>query len=170
MGRNWSRFLTTAKGQFARRHKPKPNRLPLAKSRFWQVHHAECLIDRLQTGSLSIRKPWTAMGELLKLAAPCFMSPMAKAPRNANDSGVANTVIIDLALDYQHSHPTCHFSCRAMRPGSRSSRNRLTTSGWFYCFSLSPMFPGLAVMRTVAMLANETADAVNQRCLLRSSR
>ena len=83
------------------------------------------------------------------------------ATQRAAESGIANLVLIDLALDYQAATrlavsvaPQCSVAAAAAAVGL------LQAAG--LAVSRFADLPGLAVMRTVAMLANEAADAVNQ--------
>jgi 3-hydroxybutyryl-CoA dehydrogenase len=92
--------------------------------------------------------------------AVLFVSPMAAAPRNARlRPANANTVLIDLALDY--TKPPAGDQ-PAPRNATRRGRRHRPVAGRRLCRVAPADIPGLAVMRTVAMLANEAADAVNQ--------
>ena len=79
----------------------------------------------------------------------------------ANESGIANTVVIDLALDYQKaSRLALSVAQQCALPAAAAAVGLLQAAG--YAVSRFTDVPGLIVMRTVAMLANEAADAVNQ--------
>jgi 3-hydroxybutyryl-CoA dehydrogenase len=81
--------------------------------------------------------------------------------QRAAESGIANTVLIDLALNYG-SAPRIAISCaKQCSPAARDDAIGMLQAAGFQV-SLLKDIPGLAVMRTVAMLANEAADAVNQ--------
>lgn len=83
------------------------------------------------------------------------------ATQVARDTGVANTVLLDLALDYASASRialTMADQCDAQV--YRAVVGLFQAAG----FAVSRLndVPGMAVMRTVVMLANEAADAVNQ--------
>jgi 3-hydroxybutyryl-CoA dehydrogenase len=83
------------------------------------------------------------------------------ASQCAQESGRRNFVVLDLALDYTKSaRVAIARGCTCEQRSYRSAVGLLQAAG----FQVSPLkdVPGLAVMRTVAMLANEAADAVNQ--------
>jgi 3-hydroxybutyryl-CoA dehydrogenase len=93
--------------------------------------------------------------------AVMFVTDGRTATQRAHESGENNTVLIDLALDYVTASRlavACAAGC--------SAAARLQAIGLLQVAGLAVSvfqdIPGLIVMRTVAMLANEAADAVNQ--------
>lgn len=83
------------------------------------------------------------------------------ATRCAFECQLPNTVLMDLALDYrQASRVAISVATQCDSAGANSVIGMLQVAG----FAVSRLrdVPGLIVMRTVAMLANEAADAVNQ--------
>lgn len=93
--------------------------------------------------------------------AAIYLSDGRSATRRAADNQHADTVLFDLALDYASAPRiavSCADQCSAAAFGA--------AVGMFQAagFSVTRLddVPGMAVMRTVAMLANEAADAVNQ--------
>jgi len=90
-----------------------------------------------------------------------YLTDGRSATQRASETGVANTVVMDLALDFQKAART------ALAPAGQCSESAfvaacaLLQAGGFQVSRLADV-PGLAVMRTVAMLANEAADAVYQ--------
>lgn len=77
------------------------------------------------------------------------------------EDGISQLVLFDLALDYAAAERI------AIAPAEQASASALrTVAGLFQAIGKSVSrigdVPGLLVMRTVAMLANEAADAVNQ--------
>jgi 3-hydroxybutyryl-CoA dehydrogenase len=88
-----------------------------------------------------------------------YVTDGRSATRRAAESGVANTVLIDLALDYATAG---RIAVAAAQCGRRPLRRHRPAAGRRFCRLAPADVPGLAVMRTVAMLANEAADAVNQ--------
>jgi 3-hydroxybutyryl-CoA dehydrogenase len=83
------------------------------------------------------------------------------AAQRAQDYRTRNFVLVDLALDYEAAtrvaiaHPS---SCAEAAVGA--AVGALQAAG--LAVSLVKDVPGMVVLRTVAMLANEAADAVNQ--------
>lgn len=93
--------------------------------------------------------------------AALFVTDGRSATRRAAESGVSGTVLIDLALDYANATRIGLAAARQCpEPALREAVALLQAAG--LQVSLLNDVPGLAVMRTVAMLANEAADAVNQ--------
>ena len=90
------------------------------------------------------------------------LSDGRSATRRAADSGIPNTILFDLALDYRKAGRI------ALAAADQASEQALDTAvGLFQCLgksvSLVDDTPGLPLMRTVCMLANEAADAVLQK-------
>lgn len=108
------------------------------------------------------RKPVHADGRIAEAGeAVIYLTDGRTAARRAAQNGVDNTVLIDLALDYtQASRVALTAAASAREQAVQDAVGLLQSAGQM----VSPLkdVPGLAVMRTVAMLANEAADAVNQ--------
>jgi 3-hydroxybutyryl-CoA dehydrogenase len=83
------------------------------------------------------------------------------ATHRAFASGQANTFVIDLALDYRTASRLAMAGAEGASEASRLQAVGLLQAAGF-AVSVFRDVPGLIVMRTVAMLANEAADAVNQ--------
>ncbi|KRB70588.1 3-hydroxyacyl-CoA dehydrogenase PaaH [Noviherbaspirillum sp. Root189] len=83
------------------------------------------------------------------------------ATQRAAEEGIANLVLVDLALDYTNaSRLAVTAAAQCDDHAFRMAVGFLQMAG--YAVSRIVDVPGMAVMRTVAMLANEAADAVNQ--------
>lgn len=83
------------------------------------------------------------------------------ATRCAAETKTPNTVLIDLALDYaQATRLAISVAAQCDPVAANAVIGLLQVAG--YAVSRLQDIPGLIVMRTVAMLANEAADAVNQ--------
>jgi 3-hydroxybutyryl-CoA dehydrogenase len=93
--------------------------------------------------------------------AVVFVTDGRSATQRAAESGVANTVLLDLTLDYS-SATRIAISCAKQCSASALNDAIALLQAAGLQVSLFKDIPGLAVMRTVAMLANEAADAVNQ--------
>lgn len=90
-----------------------------------------------------------------------YLANGASATQMAYSCGEENVVSIDLALDYQKAD---HIAISRAEQCSDSALNSVIALLQALDFKVSVIkdTPGLLVMRTVAMLANEAADAVNQ--------
>ncbi|MGC5698688.1 3-hydroxyacyl-CoA dehydrogenase PaaC [Pseudomonas sp. NFXW11] len=83
------------------------------------------------------------------------------ASQRARDSGQGNLVLLDLAADYQQATRLA-ISCNAgIQPHALDQAVALLQQAGLQVSRLSDT-PALAVLRTVAMLANEAADALLQ--------
>ena len=123
---------------------------------------AKALAARLQANKVAFTQS-PSQADLLAQAGDAwvYVTDGRTATRRAFESGNANTVLIDLALDYNTAtrlalsvNEVCDDAAAAQAIGL------LQAAG--FAVSRFHDVPGLAVMRTVAMLANEAADAVNQ--------
>jgi 3-hydroxybutyryl-CoA dehydrogenase len=93
--------------------------------------------------------------------AVLYLTDGRSATQRAFESGIANTVLLDLALDYSKAERLALCPAEQCSPAAfQAVVGLLQASG--YKVSRVGDVPGMAVMRTVAMLANEAADAVNQ--------
>ncbi|PXF31399.1 3-hydroxyacyl-CoA dehydrogenase [Pokkaliibacter plantistimulans] len=126
---------------------------------------AEPLLTRLQqTGIHVVRRQGLAnqQGRLLLGDAVLALTDGRMASERAVAEATANLVLFDLALDYQQA------SRLAVAIADQADRRVLQPVTELFALagiqlSLLDDAPGLAVMRTVAMLANEAADAVMQQ-------
>jgi 3-hydroxybutyryl-CoA dehydrogenase len=78
-------------------------------------------------------------------------------------------VLVDLALDYASATRLAIATAEQCRPGTLAAAVGLLQAAGFGRLALADV-PGLAVMRTVCMLANEAADAVYQQVCRRRRR
>jgi 3-hydroxybutyryl-CoA dehydrogenase len=83
------------------------------------------------------------------------------ASRRAMDTGLANTVVVDLALDFLTSKTVAVSRAATCSDEAFCDAVGLLQAASYKVIRLRDL-PALAVMRTVAMLANEAADVVNQ--------
>lgn len=83
------------------------------------------------------------------------------ATQRAVEKNLSNLVLIDLAIDFSTATRLAIAASDQCSPQAyRSAVGFLQSAG--YAVSRIEDVPGMVVMRTVAMLANEAADAVNQ--------
>ncbi len=165
-------FLGKKSGQGFYNHqdgasKPLPATVPaLARPHdivlYGQSAAAQALALRLQAENVSFTQA-QALGDTLATAgaATLRITDGRTATRCAFDAQTPNTVLIDLALDYtKATRLAVSVAAQCDDTAANSAIGLLQAAG----FSVSQLkdIPGLIVMRTVAMLANEAADAVNQ--------
>ncbi|MGP0171388.1 3-hydroxyacyl-CoA dehydrogenase PaaH [Pseudomonas sp. NCHU5208] len=121
---------------------------------------AEPLVTRLQAAGLAVTRRDGA-GLLRVGDAVLALSDGRLASQRAREDGLANLVLLDLALDYgKASRLGITWSADTSTLARDQAVALLQRAG----IAVSPLadLPGLVVLRTVAMLANEGADAVLQ--------
>ncbi len=123
---------------------------------------AEALAERLQHGKLSFTRAPSTDGRVAEIGrAVLFQTDGRSATERAAADDVANCVLVDLALDYETAgRVAVAVAAQCEAAAAEAAIGLLQAAG--YAVSRLADVPGLAVMRTVAMLANEAADAVNQ--------
>ena len=94
-------------------------------------------------------------------SAVLFQTDGRSATQRAAGTGIADLGAARPRARLRESHATGDRRCAPGRCRCRSGCRR-TVAGSGFAVSLLRDVPGLPVMRTVAMLANEAADAVNQ--------
>jgi len=93
--------------------------------------------------------------------AAVYLTDGRTATQRAADNGHADTIVFDLALDYAKATRIAIARADQCSDAAYLAVVGLLQAAGFAVTRLDDV-PGLAVMRTVAMLANEAADAVNQ--------
>ena len=123
---------------------------------------AQALVKRLQAKNTPCTQA-AAKNDILATAggATLRVTDGRSATRCAFDSQTPNTVLIDLALDYAKATRLSISVAAQCDPVAASAAKGLLQACGFAVSQLQDI-PGLIVMRTVAMLANEAADAVYQ--------
>lgn len=94
-------------------------------------------------------------------SAVLYLTDGRTATERAQASGQPNTILLDLAHDYRASSRVAVAVADQCSPKARAAMIGLLQAGGWQVSVLDDV-PGLAVMRTVCMLANEAADAVMQ--------
>lgn len=118
------------------------------------------LVERLRAKGIDVTE--RAGGGLLRVGdATLALSDGRLASQRAREDGLRNLVLLDLALDYTSA------TRLAISHGAECSAEALDQAVALLAragLSACPVadLPGLVVLRTVAMLANEAADAVLQ--------
>ncbi len=129
---------------------------------FGECDLADALVERLQHSNLSYTRAPESDGRIAEIGlASVYVTDGRSATQRAAESGIANTVLIDLALDYRKATRLAMTVAEQCDPLAAASATGLLQAAGFAVSRLLDV-PGLVVMRTVAMLANEAADAVNQ--------
>ena len=129
---------------------------------YGQTKAALALVARLRAQNVGFTQA-QALGDTVANAggASLRVTDGRTATRCAFDTQTPNTVLMDLALDYQTAtRLAVSVAAQCDSAAAEHAMGLLQAAG----FAVSPLqdIPGLIVMRTVAMLANEAADAVNQ--------
>ena len=120
------------------------------------------LAGRLAAAGVAFERRAAGDGRIAEAdGAALYVTDGRSATRRAAESGNADTVLIDLALDYATAGRIAIAAAGQCRPAAISSAVGLLQAAGMAVSRFGDV-PGLAVMRTVAMLANEAADAVNQ--------
>lgn len=120
---------------------------------------ADALVPMMERAG--IRVTWEAGGDgvITVDGAALSLTDGRSASRLAADSGITDTLVFDLALDYEKAERIA-----VARADSASASALAAVVGLFQALgktvSVIDDLPGLVVMRTVCMLANEAADAV----------
>ena len=131
-------------------------------SLFGESTVTNALASRLQAAQAAFDRQPASDGRIASIGnAVLFVTDGRSATQRAAESGIANTVLIDLALDYTRATRLAIATAEQCAPEARTAAIVLLQAAGFAVSHFADV-PGLAVMRTVAMLANEAADAVNQ--------
>ena len=128
----------------------------------------EGMAERLKQSGIAVsyRKPAEGHGINEAPAFHCngaavFLTDGRTATERARDNNHPDTVLFDLALDYASAKRIAVSCADQCSPAAFNAVVGLFQAAGFAVSRLDDV-PGLAVMRTVAMLANEAADIVNQ--------
>ena len=125
---------------------------------------AESLAQRLSGSGVTVARTPSRSdhGDLIEVGeAILAVTDGRSATQMVCDTGHRNLVVIDLALDYSRATRVAITEARGCDEGAYLSVVGLLQAAG-YAVSRMKDLPGIAVMRTVAMLVNEAADAVNQ--------
>ena len=123
---------------------------------------ARALAARLTLAAIPFAHTPSVDGRIAQVSGTVlFVTDGRSATQRAADTGFPNTVLVDLALDYQVATRLAVASAVQCTGDAADAAIGLLQAAGIQVSRLADI-PGLAVMRTVAMLANEAADAVNQ--------
>lgn len=129
---------------------------------FGQSAAAQALAARLGVAGLPVQQKNADDGRIAEVGgAVICVTDGRTATRRAAEQGINNLVLIDLALDYSKAtRIAVSVSDQCDAQAAAVGIGLLQAAG--FAVSRFADVPGLSVMRAVAMLANEAADAVNQ--------
>lgn len=123
---------------------------------------SQALAARLTAAGINFGRADSADGRIAEAGeAVLYVTDGRSATHRSAMSGVANTVLIDLALDYNKATRIAMASALQCSSAAAQAAVGLLQACGLKVSRLADI-PGLIVMRTVAMMANEAADAVNQ--------
>ena len=121
---------------------------------------ANALIARLREHQINVIQR-DGQGLLKVGDAVLALSDGRMACQRAKEDGLRNLILLDLAFDYGKASRIAIAAADQCSAAAYNAVVGLFQAAGFTVTKLDDV-PGLAVMRTVAMLANEAADAVNQ--------
>ncbi|NRR32253.1 3-hydroxyacyl-CoA dehydrogenase PaaC [Oxalobacteraceae bacterium] len=147
---------------------PRPDHVSLTTEPGASAPAIEAMALRLAAAGIEVRHRKPAEGHSLNEApalhcngAAIYLSDGRSASARARDNHHPDTVLFDLAFDYASATRIAVSCADQCSPAAYQAAVGLFQAAGFAVTRLDDV-PGLAVMRTVAMLANEAADAVNQ--------
>lgn len=123
----------------------------------------DAIASRMETANLRVeRNTDDGRGARIECGdAMLYFTDGRSATLRAAESGVKNTVLVDLALDFANAKRVALARADQCSEAAYAAVVGAFQAAGFVVSTLGDV-PGMAVMRTVAMLANEAADAVNQ--------
>jgi 3-hydroxybutyryl-CoA dehydrogenase len=123
---------------------------------------AQALAARLQAAGLAYARRSADDGRIAEGGASVlYVTDGRSATRRAAETKVANTVLIDHAIDYTKATRLAIAVAEQCEAAAADAAVGMLQAAGLAVSRLKDV-PGLAVMRTVAMLANEAADVVDQ--------
>ncbi len=139
-----------------------PQPLPAAISVCGDSAAARALAQRLSAAGVAFTLAGSDDGRIATAgAATLYVTDGRSATRRAAEFDVSDLVLIDLALDYTTASRLAVSAARQCSAAAFRDATAVLQAAGLQVARFADV-PGLAVMRTVAMLANEAADAVNQ--------
>jgi 3-hydroxybutyryl-CoA dehydrogenase len=169
-GRGFYRYGEDAAKPQAQAEAPQDAPANVRVSRSSEVPQAvfDALVERLSGASIAIAQPgmqeradWTEAPALQAGGATIFLTDGRSATQRAADNGQPDTVLFDLLLDAAGGTRIALARADQCSEAAWHAAVGLFQAAGFTVSRLDDV-PGMAVMRSVAMLANEAADAVNQ--------
>lgn len=123
---------------------------------------ANSLVERIEAAGVPTEKQWSDEDAYIKVGtARLRLTDGRFATEVAASNGKNNTALFDLAIDYSSASALAVAFADQCEDAAKQDVIGLFNA-LDIALSVVDDVPGLVVMRTVAMLANEAADAVNQ--------
>jgi 3-hydroxybutyryl-CoA dehydrogenase len=124
---------------------------------------ADALADRLSGTDIKVEARRSGDGTTWIEVGGCVLAITdgRSATQRAAENGRRDVVLVDLALDYKKATRLAVTKASGCESGAYSAAVGLLQAAG-YAVSHMKDVPGIAAMRTVAMIANEAADLVNQ--------
>ena len=138
-----------------------PCPLPTPAVQFYGNHPLIRVLRGRLKGHMELHPPHASNMLMKAGSARVFITDGRSATQRAYDFDCPDTVVVDLALDYEQATRVVLAPADQCQPAAFSAVTAVFQACGFAVTRLADV-PGLAVMRTVCMLANEAADAVNQ--------
>ncbi len=139
-----------------------PQPLPGSIAVCGQSNAAQALARRLAAAALPFASADSADGRFANAGdAAIYVTDGRTATQRAAQTGTKNTVLVDLALDYDKTPRLALAAADQCASAAADAAVGMLQACGIQVSGFADV-PGLAVMRTVAMLANEAADAVYQ--------
>lgn len=169
-GRGFYRYGEDATKPVAQSESPQdaPSNVRVSRSSDAPAPVFDALVARLQGAGIAVAQPgvqeradWTEAPALQAGRATLFLTDGRSATQRAFDQGLPDTVLFDLLLDAAGGTRIALARADQCNDAAWQAAVGLFQAAGFTVSRLDDV-PGMAVMRTVAMLANEAADAVNQ--------
>lgn len=126
--------------------------------------YGECpLVERLAAANVSCERVAVHLDGRLAVADGCtiFATDGRTATQRAASGGLGNAVLVDLMLDPWQARRVAISAADQCDSSALAAAAGLLQAAGIAVSGIGDV-PGMIVMRTVAMLANEAADAVNQ--------
>ena len=124
---------------------------------------SEALAQRLAARNVPFRRAEPQADARLAVSSGCtlYLNDGRTATARAQANGVPNSVLIDHALNFASATRVAITAADQTHESTVASAAALLHAAG-YAVSVVDDIPGMIVLRTMAMLANEAADAVNQ--------
>lgn len=120
------------------------------------------IAGQLKSANRAFRRGPESDGRIVEVdGAMIYTTDGRSATQRSAETGVPNTVLVDIALDFDKATRIAVAVAAQCAPAAANAAIGLLQASRFAVSRFTDV-PGLPVMRTVAMLANEAADAVNQ--------
>jgi 3-hydroxybutyryl-CoA dehydrogenase len=169
-GRGFYDYIDPARNGVARHEgpQPRPGSVSVSMEPGLRAHVTDAMEARLKARGFTVahRKPLAGADENEAPAFHCagaavFLTDGRSATERANANKHPDTVLFDLVFDFATSKRIAVSCADQCAPAAFNAVVGMLQAAGFIVSRVDDV-PGMAVMRTVAMLANEAADVVHQ--------